>query len=180
MNTPNHPHMQSFGHLWHVYFAQMFVTIYQIKPGSSRQVRLIDQRNVCVSVCARLVLTHSWWRHQDGNIFRATVPLCGNSPVTGEFPAQTPMTRSFDVFFDLRLNKRLSKNDLRRHRAHYDVIVILGSSHTYMRHYTGPSLVLIMTCRLFGAKPLSEPLLTYCQLDSKKHISVKMFHWKIN
>ena len=33
----------------------------------------------------------------------------GNSPVTGEFPAQTPMTRSFDVFFDLRLNKRLSK-----------------------------------------------------------------------
>ena len=33
----------------------------------------------------------------------------GNSPVTGEFPAQMPVTRSFDVFFDLRLNKRLSK-----------------------------------------------------------------------
>ena len=33
----------------------------------------------------------------------------GNSPVTGEFPAQRPLTRSFDVFFDLRLNKRLSK-----------------------------------------------------------------------
>ena len=33
----------------------------------------------------------------------------GNSPVTGEFPAQKPVTRSFDVFFDLRLNKRLSK-----------------------------------------------------------------------
>ena len=33
----------------------------------------------------------------------------GNSPVTGEFPAQRPVTRSFDVFFDLRLNKRLSK-----------------------------------------------------------------------
>ena len=33
----------------------------------------------------------------------------GNSPVTGEFPAQRPMTRSFDIFFDLRLNKRLSK-----------------------------------------------------------------------
>ena len=27
----------------------------------------------------------------------------------GEFPAQWPVTRSFDVFFDLRLNKRLSK-----------------------------------------------------------------------
>ena len=32
-----------------------------------------------------------------------------NSPVTGEFRAQRPMTRSVDVFFDLRLNKRLSK-----------------------------------------------------------------------
>ena len=31
----------------------------------------------------------------------------GNSPVPGEFPAQRPVTRRFDVFFDLRLNKRL-------------------------------------------------------------------------
>ena len=43
-------------------------------------------------------------------IFSALPALCmGNSPVTGEFPAQRPVTRSFDVFFDLRLNKRLSK-----------------------------------------------------------------------
>ena len=33
----------------------------------------------------------------------------GNSPVTGEFPAQRPVTRSFDIFFDLRLNKPLSE-----------------------------------------------------------------------
>ena len=33
----------------------------------------------------------------------------GNSPVTGEFPSQRPVTRSFDVFFDLRLNKRFGK-----------------------------------------------------------------------
>ena len=33
----------------------------------------------------------------------------GNSPVPGEFPTQRPVTRSFDAFFDLRLNKRLSK-----------------------------------------------------------------------
>ena len=33
----------------------------------------------------------------------------GNSPVPGEFPTQRPVTRNFDVFFDLRLNKRLSK-----------------------------------------------------------------------
>ena len=33
----------------------------------------------------------------------------GNSPVPGEFPAQRPVMRSFDVFFDLHPNKRLSK-----------------------------------------------------------------------
>ena len=33
----------------------------------------------------------------------------GNSPITGESPAQRPVTRSFDVSFDLRLYKRLSE-----------------------------------------------------------------------
>ena len=51
----------------------------------------------------------SWWRHQM-ETFSALLAICaGNSPVPGEFPAQRPVTRSFDVFFDLRLNKRLSK-----------------------------------------------------------------------
>ena len=34
------------------------------------------------------------------------------------------------------------------------------------------ALVQVMACRLFGAKPLTDPLLTYCQLDSWEHISV--------
>ena len=42
--------------------------------------------------------------------FSTLLALCeGNSPVTGEFPSQRPVTRSFDVFFGLRLNKCLSK-----------------------------------------------------------------------
>ena len=42
--------------------------------------------------------------------FSALLAICaGNSPVTGEFPAQRPVTRIFDVFFDLRLNKQLNK-----------------------------------------------------------------------
>ena len=45
----------------------------------------------------------------NGNIFRVTGPLCGEFTGPGEFPAQRPVTRSFDVFFHLRLNKRLSK-----------------------------------------------------------------------
>ena len=59
-----------------------------------------------------------WWRwdcgvrevmmtSSNGNIFRVTGHLCGNSPVTGEFPAQKLVTRSFDVFY-LRLNERVS------------------------------------------------------------------------
>ena len=51
----------------------------------------------------------SWWRHQM-ETFSALLAICaGNSPVPGEFPTQRPVTRSFDVFFDLRLNKRLIK-----------------------------------------------------------------------
>ena len=45
----------------------------------------------------------------NGNIFRVTGPLCGEFTGPAEFPAQRPVTRSFDVFFYLRLNKRLSK-----------------------------------------------------------------------
>ena len=60
--------------------------------------------------------------------FSALLALCvGNSTVTGEFASQRPVARSFDVFFDLRLNKRLNRDagDLRRHRADYDVIVMI-------------------------------------------------------
>ena len=50
------------------------------------------------------------FRHDDVIIiFRVTGPLCGEFTGPGEFPAQRPVPRSFDVFFDLRLNKRLSK-----------------------------------------------------------------------
>ena len=47
------------------------------------------------------------WRHQM-ETFSSSLAICtGNTQVPGEFPAQRPVTRSFDVFFDLRLNKRL-------------------------------------------------------------------------
>ena len=54
-------------------------------------------------------LSEPWWRHQM-ETFSALLAICvGNSPVPGEFPAQRLVTQSFDVFFDLRLNQRLSK-----------------------------------------------------------------------
>ena len=53
--------------------------------------------------------SQSLWRHQM-ETFSALLAICaGNSPVTGEFPTQRPVTRSFDVYFDLCPNERLSK-----------------------------------------------------------------------
>ena len=52
---------------------------------------------------------HSMMTSSNGNTFRVTGHLCGEFTGPGEFPAQRPVTRSFDVFFDPRLNKRLSK-----------------------------------------------------------------------
>ena len=63
--------------------------------------------------------------------FSALLAICaGNSPVPGEIPAQRPVTRSFDVFFDLRLNNGWVNNseagDSRRYRAHYGVTVMFA------------------------------------------------------
>ena len=58
------------------------------------------------------VYSLSWWRHQM-ETFSALLAICaGNSPASGEFPTQRPVTRSFDVYFDLRPDKRLSKQSL--------------------------------------------------------------------
>ena len=55
------------------------------------------------------LILEQWWRHQM-ELFSALLAIWGgNSPVTGEFPAQRSVTRSFDTFFDLRLNKSLSE-----------------------------------------------------------------------
>ena len=55
------------------------------------------------------------WRRYQMEIFSALLALCeGNSPNTGEFPSQKPVTWIFDVFSDLRLNIRLSTQSRRR------------------------------------------------------------------
>ena len=52
---------------------------------------------------------HPRWRHQM-ETYSVLLAICaGNSPVTDELPAQRPLTRSFHVFFALRVDKRLSK-----------------------------------------------------------------------
>ena len=90
------------------------IWIYQFK----RQSLSLPLCNTYMIVCLKInVILICMMTSSNGNIFRVTGPLCGenaalcagNSPVPGEFPAQRPVTRSFDVLFVLRLNKRLSK-----------------------------------------------------------------------
>ena len=59
--------------------------------------------------------------------FSTLLAICaGNSPVPGEFPTQRPVTRSIDVYLICaRINGWVNNReagDLRRHRAHYDVL----------------------------------------------------------
>ena len=88
-------------------------------PNSQFAVSILSSENI--DICQNKItiarsdweldsmLQISWWRHQL-KTFSALLAICaGNSPVTGEFPAQRPVTRSSDVFFDLRLNERLNK-----------------------------------------------------------------------
>ena len=61
--------------------------------------------------------------------FLALLAICAGNLPPGEFPTQKPVTQSFDVFFDChRINCWVSNGeagDLRRHGAHYDVIVMI-------------------------------------------------------
>ena len=74
------------------------------KIGKQRKIRNWLSNPYSAAFSYLVMMTSS-----SGNIFRITGHLSGNSPVPGEFPTQRPVTRSFDVSFDLRLNIRRSK-----------------------------------------------------------------------
>ena len=75
----------------------------------------ISLKITCIKFHSNLTGVNEWttphnastMTSSNGNIFHATGPLWGES--TGQFPSQRPVMPSFDVFFDLHLNKRLSK-----------------------------------------------------------------------
>ena len=71
--------------------------------------KVFVSHDVIMYIAQEVIYSTSWLRHKM-ETFSASLTLCaGNSPVTGAFPSQRPVTRSFDPSFDLRLNKRLSK-----------------------------------------------------------------------
>ena len=93
-----------------------------INPQRSREIIVpnagIDPKTFLVRQHRQLPILHvrstlqrlyRMMTSSNGNIFRVTGSLCGEFTGPGEFPTQRPVTRSFVVFFDLRRNKRLSK-----------------------------------------------------------------------
>ena len=91
----------------------MSVVLYKVTDNSNaRLTACSDRRQRKHQMCASLtnnIYDISWWRHQM-ETFSALLAICaGNSPVTGDFPAQRPETRSVDVFIDVHFNELLSK-----------------------------------------------------------------------
>ena len=114
-----------------IFDSYWFKLIYEIvKTTTSLQLN----QSLCHGHCDKLLpskidlkLMHTWWHHAE--TFSALLALfVGNSPAIGEFHLQRPVTRSFDMFFDLRLNNgwvnTREAGDWRRHRAHCDVTVM--------------------------------------------------------
>ena len=90
--------------------------------------------------------------------FSALQAICAATlTMTSEFPAQMLVTRSFDVCFDLRLDKRLRKHCsgwwLRCHRAHYDIIP-RGVTRTlpHLSHHIFLISMITLTCKNLNDK----------------------------
>ena len=82
--------------------------VYVCWPNFQWQARRVENRKANIGSAIRQAM--AWWCHQM-ETFSASLAICaGNSPIPGELPTQRPVTRGFDIFFDLRPNKRLSKH----------------------------------------------------------------------
>ena len=109
------------GRIYCALFSVMHKHMHVCSPFQSVYMICSYLKNGMIHICVLISFTTfvAWqqslspwrtrWRHQM-KTSSALLALCaGNSPVTGEFSSQRPVTRGFDAFFDLRLNKRLSK-----------------------------------------------------------------------
>ena len=88
------------------YYRPFLPCIFLGMPGSPNFTKFLD----CLHTTAVWgYSSFTWWRHQMETFTEFLAIYAGNSPVPGEFPTQRPVKRNFDVYFDLRPNKWLSK-----------------------------------------------------------------------
>ena len=149
----------------HIFTLQLVSLLTQYRWFSARLRSLIKPS-------AQPSFLNRWWSHQMRTFFALLAICAGNSLVTGEFPSQSPVTRSFDVFFDRRLNIQLSKQSWgwwfetpsrSLWRDCYGFLLSASfSCHTKKLWCVYASVVRALDCRLFGTKPLPKPMMIYC------------------
>ena len=96
-----------------IYRLRVVMKLTTVVKRTQTQLHLPVHRNVLKRLGQNDVTIHasltSWCRHQMETLSALLAICAGNSLVPDEFPSQRPETRIFDIFFDLRLNKRLSE-----------------------------------------------------------------------
>ena len=97
----NHPNNTQFG----LYFGKIVLKEQRCQIFS-RYETPSKSRKMLVGLVECTEMHPNMMTSSNGNIFRVTGHLCGEFIGHGEFPPQRPVTRSFDVFFDLRLNEK--------------------------------------------------------------------------
>ena len=94
---------------WYIIGSKPYIpTLYKTMVASTR-LRWVIVWHVLYFSSVHVRPSWSSWRHQMETFSALLALWAGNSPVTGEFASQRPVTRSFDVFCDLCPNKRLVK-----------------------------------------------------------------------
>ena len=101
----DHQHCVGFcgSHAWHEY---------NVSNEKIGLVARVTEARTCIAAGQIEMLTAnnpSRMTSSNGNVFRFTGLCEGNPPIICGFPSQSPVTRSFDALFDLRMSKRLSK-----------------------------------------------------------------------
>ena len=117
---------------------------FSVIPSRAHQSKTIRKRNIYPinvqsnndtnSIMMNIWCQDSMMTSSNGNIFRVAGPLCGNSPVTGEFPSQGQWRGAWMISLICAWTNGWVNNrdacDLRCHRAHYDISVMWIFSFT--------------------------------------------------
>ena len=116
--------------MWNFKHTPFVIIAFSAATADKIYVSIIKHGDAYISRVKFIKRDVSRWCHKL-EMFSASLALCaGKSPVNGEFPSERPVMRSFDVFLSVpekndRVNNRKA-GDLRRHRAHYYVTVMLS------------------------------------------------------
>ena len=120
------------------------------------------------------------FRHRSQKTSKLRVGRCaGNSPVTGEFPAQMASNaENVSIWWRHHVITNQEVVDVPTTLEH-DLFNSSTPSARYLQWWTGSALVQAIACRLSGAKPFPELMLPFCHLDPWEQTSVKFeSKWK--